>query len=200
MIPVIEKLSKLIDVPISIDSSKPEVMRAAIEAGAGMINDVYALRLSGALDAAAELDVPVCLMHMLGEPKSMQIDPLYKDVVGEVKDFLEVRALAAIEAGISKQKILLDPGFGFGKTLAHNLALLGSLEQIESTGYPVVVGISRKSMIGELLDVPAGEREAGSVAAAIIAVQQGASIVRVHDVRATHEALQILIAVDNEIA
>ncbi len=200
IIPVIEKIHESIDAPISVDTSKPEVMRAAIEAGAGMINDVFALRSPGALEVAAELGVPVCIMHMLGKPKSMQDAPVYEDVVAEVKQFLESRARAALDAGVANQHILLDPGFGFGKTLAHNLVLLGSLGEIDSLGYPVLVGISRKAMIGKILDQPASERVAGSVAAAMIAVQQGAKIVRVHDVKATQDALKILGALENETA
>ena len=196
VVPVIEALAKQIEVPISIDTSKPEVMRAAIAAGAGMINDVYALRREGALDAAAELKVPVCLMHMQGEPGTMQDDPHYDDVVGEVHRFLAERVFACEMSGIDKRRVLVDPGFGFGKTLEHNLALLRSLERFRDLGAGVFVGVSRKAMIGKLTGRKNGaERAAGSTAAAMIAVQRGAMIVRVHDVAATRDALNVWKAV-----
>lgn len=197
VIPVIEQLAARSSVPISIDTSKPEVMRAAVAAGAGMINDVYALRREGALDAAAELGVPVCLMHMQGEPRSMQAAPEYDDVVGEVHRFLADRLFACELAGIDKRKVLVDPGFGFGKTLAHNLELLRELARFADLGSGVYAGLSRKSMIGAMTgrESPA-DRAAGSVAAALIAVQQGARLVRVHDVTATVDALAVWHAVD----
>ncbi|WP_267225836.1 dihydropteroate synthase [Dyella silvae] len=196
VVPVLEQLAARTTVPLAIDTSKPEVMRAAVAAGAGMINDVYALRREGALDAAAELRVPVCLMHMLGEPRSMQDQPHYDDVVGEVHRFLTDRLFACELAGIDRRKVMVDPGFGFGKTLEHNLALLRALEQFANLGSGVYAGLSRKSMIGAMTgrQVPA-ERAAGSVAAALIAVQRGARVVRVHDVAATVDALAVWHAV-----
>lgn len=195
VIPVIERLSKATSLPISIDTSKPEVMRAAVAAGAGMINDVYALRREGALDAAAELGVPVVLMHMLGEPRSMQDAPDYDDVVADVHRFLAERIFAAEMSGIPKKRIAVDPGFGFGKTTAHNLALLAQLERFTDLGVPVLAGLSRKRTIGEITgrDDP-HDRVHGSVAAHVIAAQRGAKILRVHDVSATVDALKVLRA------
>src|ERR1700761_2540776 len=196
VVPLIERLVALTELPISIDTSKPEVMRAAVAAGAGMINDVYALRREGALDAIAELGVPVCLMHMQGEPRSMQDAPHYDDVVGEVHRFLMDRLFACELAGIDKRKVMVDPGFGFGKDLEHNLALLRALERFGDLGSGAYVGLSRKSMIGKLTgrDNPA-ERATGSVAAALIALQRGARLVRVHDVAARVDALAVWQAV-----
>lgn len=192
VIPVIEQLAKRTVLPIAIDTSKPEVMRAAVAAGAGMVNDVYALRREGALEAAAELGVPVCLVHMQGEPRRMQDAPHYDDVVGEVHRFLADRLFACELAGIDRRRVMVDPGFGFGKNLEHNLALLRALERFADLGSGVYAGLSRKSMIGELTGrkLPA-ERAAGSVAAALIAVQRGARLVRVHDVAATVDALAV---------
>ncbi len=192
VIPVIEQLAKRTSLPIAIDTSKPEVMRAAVAAGAGMVNDVHALRRDGALEAAAELGVPVCLMHMQGEPRSMQDAPHYDDVVGEVHRFLTDRLFACELAGIDRHKVMVDPGFGFGKNLEHNLALLRALERFADLGSGVYAGLSRKAMIGELTGrkLPA-ERAAGSAAAALIAVQRGARLVRVHDVAATVDALAV---------
>ncbi|MGB3460918.1 MAG: dihydropteroate synthase [Rhodanobacter lindaniclasticus] len=196
VLPVIEQLAARTTVPISIDTSRPEVMRAAVAAGAGMINDVYALRRDGALEAAAELGVPVCLMHMLGEPRSMQDDPHYDDVVAELHRFLTDRLFACELAGIDRRKVLVDPGFGFGKTLEHNIALLCALDRFASLGSGVYAGLSRKRMIGTLTGraTPA-DRAAGSAAAALIAVQRGARIVRVHDVLPTVDALAVWRAV-----
>jgi dihydropteroate synthase len=195
VVPVIAALAKQTSVPISIDTSKSEVMRAAVAAGAGLINDVYALRRDGALDAAAELGVPVCLMHMQGEPRTMQDAPEYDDVVADVHRFLAERLFAVQMAGIDKKKILVDPGFGFGKTLEHNLALLRGLERFPELA-PVMVGLSRKSTIGTLTGRTNGtDRAAGSAAAALIAVQHGAMIVRVHDVAVTRDALAVWGAV-----
>jgi dihydropteroate synthase len=191
VVPVIEALARRSAIPIAIDTSKPQVMRAAIAAGAGMINDVYALRRDGALDAAAELKVPVCLMHMLGEPGTMQDDPRYDDVVGDVKRFLADRIFSCEMAGIDKKRLLIDPGFGFGKTLEHNLALLRALDQFATFGVPLFVGLSRKGMIGQLTGREIDQRVAGSTAAALIAVQNGAKIVRVHDVAATCDVLAV---------
>jgi dihydropteroate synthase len=196
VIPVIERLAQATPLPISIDTSKPEVMRAAVAAGAGMINDVYALRREGALDAAASLRVPVVLMHMQGEPRAMQDAPDYEDVVADVHRFLAERIFSAEMAGIDKQRIVVDPGFGFGKTVAHNLALLARFERFADLGVPVLAGLSRKRSIGEITghDAPA-ERVHGSVAAHLIAVQRGATLVRVHDVAATVDALKVWNAV-----
>ena len=196
VVPVIAALAERVDVPISIDTSKPEVMRAAVAAGAGFINDVYALRREGALDAAAELKVPVCLMHMQGEPRTMQDAPHYDDVVGEVHRFLAERVFACEMAGIDKRRVLVDPGFGFGKALEHNLALLRGLERFRDLGAGVFIGVSRKAMIGTLTGRNGGaDRAAGSAAAALVAVQRGAMIVRVHDVAATRDALAVWQAV-----
>lgn len=195
-IPVITRLAKETSLPISIDTSKPEVMRAAVEAGAGMINDVYGLRREGALETAAALGVPVVLMHMKGEPRSMQETPHYDDVVGEVHRFLAERIFAAEMAGILKKHIVVDPGFGFGKDASHNLALLAQLDRLGELGVPVLAGLSRKRSIGELTgrQVPA-ERVHGSVAAHLIAAQRGAKLLRVHDVAATVDALKVWDAV-----
>lgn len=196
VIPVIERLAQQASLPISIDTSRPEVMRAAIAAGAGMINDVFALRRDGALEAAAGLGVPVVLMHMQGEPRSMQAAPHYDDVVGEVHRFLAERIFAAEMAGIAKKNIVIDPGFGFGKTIEHNLALLAQLERIAELGVPVLAGLSRKKSIGELTGrTDPHERVHGSVAAALIAAQRGAKLLRVHDVAATVDALKVWNAV-----
>ncbi len=200
VLPVIERIAAELAVPISVDSSKPGVMRAAVGAGAGMINDVNALRAPGALQAAAELGVPVCLMHMLGEPRTMQEAPVYGDVVGEVRAFLSGRIEACVAAGIPRQRLLVDPGFGFGKTLDHNLRLLRELQAFSSLGVPLLVGISRKSMIGAILGgAPAGRRVHGSLAAAVMAVERGASVVRVHDVGPTVEALRVVAAVRGRV-
>ena len=196
VLPVIGQLVARTALPISIDTSKPEVMRAAVAAGAGMINDVHALRRDGAMGAVAELGVPVCLMHMQGEPRDMQTEPHYDDVVGEVHRFLTDRLFACELAGIDRRKVLVDVGFGFGKTLQHNLALLCALERFANLGSGVYVGLSRKRMIGTLTGrTEPADRAAGSVAAALIAVQRGARMVRVHDVRATVDALAVWQAV-----
>jgi dihydropteroate synthase len=196
VIPVIGHLARETALPISVDTSKPEIMRAAVEAGAGMINDIYALRREGALDAAAALGVPVVLMHMQGEPRSMQDAPEYDDVVGDVHRFLAERIFAAEMAGIPKKRVVVDPGFGFGKTAAHNLALLAQLERFTELGVPVLAGLSRKRTIGEITgrDAPR-DRVHGSVAAALIAAQRGAKLLRVHDVAATVDALKVWNAV-----
>jgi dihydropteroate synthase len=196
VIPVIEAARDAAALPVSVDTTKPEVMRAAVAAGAGMINDVNALQAPSALKVAAALDVTVCLMHMQGEPRTMQRQPQYRDVLGEVCAFLAERRKACIDGGVSPGRIVIDPGFGFGKTLDHNLTLLRHLERLCSLGAPVLVGLSRKSMIGAIVDAPVGERTYGSVAAALIAVQKGAAIVRVHDVRATRDALKVYAAVN----
>jgi dihydropteroate synthase len=196
VLPVIERLARGTALPISVDTSKPEVMRAAVAAGAGMINDTRALQARGALDAAAALGVPVVLMHMPAEPRSMQDDPRYDDVVADVHRYLAERIFAAELAGIPKKRLVVDPGFGFGKTTAHNVELLARLERFSELGVPVLAGLSRKRSIGELTgrQAPSG-RAAGSVAAHLLAVQRGARIVRVHDVAATVDALKVWEAV-----
>jgi dihydropteroate synthase len=194
VVPVIERIRAELDCAISIDTAKPGVMRAACAAGAELINDVMALRAPGALDAARETGAAVCLMHMQGEPRTMQQAPAYLDVVEEVAAFLRQRAEACIAAGIPSERLLVDPGFGFGKTLQHNLQLLGGIDVVAELGLPVLVGVSRKSMFGQLLGRAVGEREAGGVAAAAIAAWQGARVVRTHDVRATMDALKVTAA------
>ena len=197
VVPVIERLAKETGLPVSVDTSHPEVMRAAVAAGAGMVNDVYALRRDGALEAAAELGVPVVLMHMLGEPRSMQDAPHYDDVVADVHRFLAERIFAAEMAGIDRKRLVVDPGFGFGKNRDHNLALLAQLRRFTELGVPVLAGLSRKRTIGELTGREAPrERIHGSVAAHLVAAQRGAMLVRVHDVAATVDALAVWNAVD----
>ena len=196
VIPVIAALAQRTSIPISIDTSQPEVMRAAVAAGAGMINDVFALRREGALETAAELRVPVVLMHMLGEPRTMQDAPRYDDVVGEVHRFLAERIFVAEMAGIDRKRIVVDPGFGFGKTTAHNLQLLAGLRRFTDLGVPLLAGLSRKRSIGELTGrkMPA-ERAVGSAAAHLIAAQNGAMLLRAHDVAATVDVLKVWNAV-----
>lgn len=190
VIPVVEALVAL-GVPVSIDTVKPAVMRLALAAGASMINDINALREPGAMEAAAGSNAAVCLMHMQGSPGSMQDNPVYADVVAEVAAFLGERAEAARAAGIAEERIVVDPGFGFGKTAEHNLALLSDLDTLGVLGFPVLVGLSRKSVLGKLTGRPVTERVAASVAAALAAVAKGASILRVHDVAATRDALAV---------
>ncbi len=192
VIPVVEAVSKRFNVAISVDTSTPAVMTESAKVGASLINDVRALGRPGALEAAAETGLPVCLMHMSGEPGSMQDDPQYDDVVQEVCDFLLARVGQCVEVGIDTGKILLDPGFGFGKALTHNLTLFRHLDQLVALGFPLMVGVSRKSMIGAILDKPVDQRIIGSVAMAMLAAQRGAQILRVHDVSATADALKIL--------
>ena len=196
VVPVIEALAQRVSIPISIDTSKPEVMRAAVVAGAGMVNDVFGLRRGGALDAVAELGVPAVLMHMQGEPRTMQADPRYGDVVGEVHRFLAERIFAAEMAGIPKKNIVVDPGFGFGKNAQHNLQLLAQLRRFTELGVPVLAGLSRKKTIGELTGREGPrERIFGSLAAHLVAAQNGAMLLRVHDVAATVDALKVWNAV-----
>ncbi|MDQ3287722.1 MAG: dihydropteroate synthase [Pseudomonadota bacterium] len=196
IIPLIERLVRATSLPISVDTSKPEVMRAAVAAGAGMINDVQALRRDGALAAAADLGVPVVLMHMLGEPRSMQSAPAYDDVVAQVHRFLAERIFSAEMAGIAKKNIVVDVGFGFGKTAAHNIALLAQLERFTELGVPLLAGLSRKRTIGDLTGrADPRERVHGSIAAHLIAAQRGAKLLRVHDVGATVDALKVLHAI-----
>jgi len=197
-VPVIEALRKESDVPISIDTSKPEVMLAAAAAGASMLNDVRALRESGAVEVAAELGLPACIMHMQGEPRTMQASPAYDDVVRDVRAFLRDRVDECVAAGMNTANLVLDPGFGFGKTLEHNLLLMQQLDVFVKMGQPVLVGVSRKSMIGKLLGDDQRERITGSVTLALAAARKGAHIVRVHDVRETADALRIDAAVTRQ--
>ncbi len=195
VVPLVEALARA-GALVSIDTMKPGVMRAAIAAGAAMVNDVRALQERGALDAVATSDVAVCLMHMRGEPRTMQAEPAYLDVVREVRDFLVARALTCEAAGIARNRIVLDPGFGFGKTKEHNLSLLRAIPALAGTGYPILAGLSRKATIGQITGRGVEERMAGSVAAALAAVARGAKIVRVHDVRETADALNVWRAVE----
>ena len=197
VLPVIEGLHD-IAVPISIDTWKPAVMRAALKAGASLVNDVNALQAKDALQAVADSDAAVCLMHKQGTPQTMQQQPRYADVVAEVCGFLRERIAAAETAGIARARIVIDPGFGFGKALTHNLDLLRHLEALRALGVPVLAGLSRKSMLGALTGRAVDDRVAASVAAALLAVQRGAAIVRVHDVRETVDALKVLMAVNSE--
>jgi dihydropteroate synthase len=190
VIPVVERMVAELDVMISLDTSKAAVMREGCKAGAHLINDVRALLEPGALAAAAEADVPVCLMHMQGQPRTMQAEPHYDDLLGEVRAFFDERIAACLAAGIGRQQLLLDPGYGFGKTLAHNYQLLAWQEKLLDYQLPLLVGMSRKSMIGNLLGRSVDERLAGSLACALIGMQHGARIIRVHDVRATMDALR----------
>jgi dihydropteroate synthase len=195
VLPVIEGLRD-IAVPVSIDTWKPAVMRAALASGASMVNDINALQAPDALAVLAGSDAAVCLMHKQGTPESMQLAPSYADVTGEVMEFLRIRMEAALAAGISRERIVLDPGFGFGKTLVHNLALLKNMQMLNELGVPVLAGLSRKSMLGSITGREVDERVTASVAAALVAVQRGARIVRVHDVRETVDALKVWNAVN----
>lgn len=195
VIPVIEALARA-GACVSVDTMKPVVMRAALAAGASMINDVRALRAPGAVDIAKASNAAVCLMHMQGEPRTMQQAPAYADVVADVRAFLQRRAQACLDAGIARERIVVDPGFGFGKTLAHNLDLLRNLGDIAALGFPVLAGVSRKSMIGALTGRDVDARLAGSIAAALAAAVRGARLLRVHDVRDTVDALAVLGAID----
>ncbi|WP_420466955.1 dihydropteroate synthase [Panacagrimonas sp.] len=195
VIPVIERLRSELDIPLSVDTMKPAVMRAAQAAGADLINDVHALQAPGALAAAASSNAAVCLMHMRGEPRTMQEAPIYADVVAEVCAFLQRRVQACVEAGIAADRILLDPGFGFGKRLTHNLQLLANLHAVVDLDFPVLVGLSRKSMLGQLCNAPVSERLAAGLAAATAAVLGGAAIIRTHDVRPTRDAVRVAAAV-----
>ncbi|MCU7986316.1 dihydropteroate synthase [Shewanella oncorhynchi] len=194
VIPLVKYVAAHHDVWISVDTSKPEVMRQAVAAGAHLINDVRALMEPGALQAAAELQVPICLMHMQGEPKSMQFSPTYHNVIEEVSAFLTERIEACLRAGIPRELLILDPGFGFGKSLEHNYELLAKLDCFAQFDLPILIGLSRKSMIGNLLAKPTSERLAGSLAGAMIAAQKGAHIIRVHDVTETVDMLKVLQA------
>ena len=195
LMPVLDGLRDC-PIPVSIDTAKPEVMRAVIGAGAAMINDIGALRSPGALETVAATDAAVCLMHMQGEPRTMQREPRYGDVVTEVRAFLAGRVAAAEAGGIARERIVIDPGFGFGKTLEHNFELLRNLHRFAEMGLPVMAGWSRKSTLGAIIGRGAGERLSASIAAALLAVQHGATIVRVHDVAATRDAFAVLAAMD----
>jgi dihydropteroate synthase len=195
LLPVVEGLADF-DVPISIDTAKPQVMRATIARGAAMVNDITALASPGALEVVADSDAAVCLMHMQGEPRTMQKNPVYADVISEVRNFLAARAEVCSTAGIARERIVVDPGFGFGKTVEHNCKLLAHLTAIASLGYPVLAGWSRKSSLGRITGRPAEERLPASLAAALLAVQRGAKILRVHDVAATRDVLAVLAAVE----
>ena len=198
VIPLIKAIRDKTDIPISIDTSKTEVMQQAIEAGASMINDVNALRAEGAVELVAKLNVPVCIMHMQGQPRTMQHTPEYKDVVQEVKEFLQQRIDVCLKAGIKKENIIIDPGFGFGKTLEHNLDLFKHIPEFEKLGIPLLVGVSRKSMIGTILNNAAADKRLhGSIALATLAAWMGANILRVHDVKETADALKCCQAVKN---
>ena len=195
VLPVIEAIVAELEVPVSVDTSKPEIMEAAFGAGAVMVNDVMALRAPGALEAVAASGAAVCLMHMQGQPRSMQAEPRYRDVVQDVHQFLSERVAACEAAGMDRSRLVIDPGFGFGKTLEHNLALLSALEAFTREGLPVLAGLSRKSLIGQITGRPTAERLAGSVVLAALAVERGASIIRAHDVAATLDAVKIAAAV-----
>jgi len=192
VIPVIKAIKQHLDCWISIDTSKAQVMREAVRAGADIINDVRALQEEGALAAAVEADVPVCLMHMQGQPRSMQSAPDYQDVVEEVKTFLIERSNQCIDQGIKREHIIIDLGFGFGKSLEHNFDLLNATQNFITLGFPVLTGVSRKSMFGQLLNRDINDRLAGSLAGAMIAMQQGSKIIRVHDVRETVDVMKVL--------
>ena len=195
VIPLVEKIARYFDVWISVDTSKPEVITEAAKAGAHLINDIRALTLPGALQAAQKTELPVCIMHMQGDPKTMQNAPHYQqDIYQEVDSFFTEHIQRCVTAGIAREKIILDPGFGFGKTLAHNYRLLATLEKFHHFNLPILVGMSRKSMVGQVLNVPPKERVLGSVSCAVIAAMKGAQIIRVHDVKETFDAMRIVQA------
>ena len=195
--PIVERIARELDVIISVDTSTPSVMRETARLGAGLINDVRSLRRDGALDAAAATGLPVCLMHMLGEPGNMQDSPHYDDLLGDVSGFLAERVAQCSRVGIAPEKIILDPGFGFAKTLQHNLSLFKHMESLHALGRPLLVGVSRKSMIGLALNRPVGERLYGGLALAALAVTKGARILRVHDVAETVDVVRMIAAVES---
>ncbi|MCH2556308.1 MAG: dihydropteroate synthase [Alcanivorax sp.] len=197
VVPVVEALARELGAVVSVDTSTPAVIRETAAAGAGLINDVRSLRRPGALEAAAHAGLPVCVMHMVGEPGNMQDNPRYQNVTAEVVAFLRERVAACVAAGIPRERLLVDPGFGFAKTLDHNLQLLAELEQLKALGLPMLVGLSRKGMIGKVLDRPVDERMPGSLAAAVMCVERGARIVRAHDVKATVDGVRFAHAVLN---
>jgi len=199
VIPVVEALVEKLGALVSVDTSTASIMRESAKKGAGIINDIRALTREGAIVAAAETGLPICLMHMQGQPQTMQNAPHYDDVVAEVADFLQQRILACAAAGISKERILIDPGFGFGKTLAHNIALLARLPELATLDVPILVGLSRKSLLGQLLNRNVDERLPGSLALALAAAERGAAIIRVHDVGATKDVLTVYNAIKNSV-
>ncbi|BDY03843.1 dihydropteroate synthase [Ferrimonas sp. YFM] len=192
VVPVVEAISSELDVVISVDTSKAQVMREAVASGAGLINDVRALQEPGALAAAADLQVPVCLMHMQGQPRTMQQSPVYGELMTDIRGFFEARIEACVAAGIPRELLLLDPGFGFGKTLDHNYQLLARMREFLDMGLPLLTGLSRKSMFGNLLERQVDQRLAASLAGALLCAQEGASVLRVHDVRETVDVLKVL--------
>ena len=194
VIPMVEMITQRFDVWVSVDSSKPEVFREAAKAGAHILNDIRSLQLPGAIEAARDTELPVCIMHMQGDPKTMQVEPVYDDVVKSVDEFLAQHIQRCIDGGIAREKLLLDPGFGFGKTVQHNYQLLAHLNQFHHFGLPLLVGMSRKSMVGQLLGIAPERRLAGSLACAVIGAMEGAKIVRVHDVKETVDALRVVQA------
>ncbi len=194
VIPVVEVLAQRFEVWVSVDTSRPEVIRESARVGAHLINDIRSLTMPGAIEAAAETELPVCLMHMQGEPRTMQEAPRYDDVFQDVEHFLAEQIVRCEAAGIAKEKLLLDPGFGFGKNLSHNYQLLARLSELHHFGLPLLVGMSRKSMVGQLLNVGPDQRLSGSLACAVIAAMQGAHIIRVHDVKETVEAMRVVEA------
>lgn len=194
VVPVIKAIRAEFDIPVSVDTSKGEVMKAAITAGATLINDVTALESPYALEVAADSDLPVCIMHMLGSPRTMQTNPQYESLVEDIIRYLQMRVEACVRAGINEKRIVIDPGFGFGKSLAHNYELLRHLERFNVLGLPVLVGMSRKTMIGNLLDIPPQERGNASAILSALAAERGAAVIRVHDVRQTVEAVKLVHA------
>ncbi|AFH94276.1 TPA: dihydropteroate synthase [Providencia stuartii] len=192
VIPIVEAIAQRFDVWISVDTSKAEVMSEAAKAGMHLINDIRSLHEPGAIEVAAQSGLPVCIMHMQGQPRTMQDAPNYENVVADIKAYFDAEIARCVAAGIDKQQIILDPGFGFGKNLSHNYQLLANLDQFHDFGLPLLAGMSRKSMIGNLLNVPPQERLVGSIACATIAAMQGAQIIRVHDVKETVQAMQIV--------
>jgi dihydropteroate synthase len=199
VLPLVERIAADLDVVISVDTSNPDLMREAAQLGAGMLNDVRALSRPGALAAAAASGLPVCLMHMQGEPGTMQSEPSYQDVVREVADFLQQRVADCARAGIARERLLLDPGFGFGKTVGHNLQLLRDLPTLAELGLPLLVGLSRKSLIGKLLGRELDQRLPASLALAVLAVERGAAVVRTHDVAATADAVAMYVAMEDAV-
>lgn len=197
VIPVVQALCEIPAI-ISVDTSKPEVMLAAVEAGASMINDVRALREPGALKAAADTNIPICLMHMQGQPRTMQSNPQYNDVVSDIIDFFRQRIAIALDAGVAEDNIVLDPGFGFGKTVAHNYTILREFKRFAEMDFPLLAGLSRKSMIAAILDNSVEDRMPASIALAVLAAERGANIIRVHDVKETVDALKMLDAMQNQ--
>ena len=194
ILPLVESLSNR-NIPVSVDTHKPEVMRAAIKAGASMINDINAMQTEGALEIVASSSVAVCLMHKQGDPQTMQTDPQYRDVVAEVMDFLKARVEIALEAGITRNRLVIDPGFGFGKNFDHNVELLHRMDHFKELGIPLLAGLSRKSMLGKITGRDVADRLAASITAAVLAVLKGAKIIRVHDVKATKDAFAVIQAI-----